>query len=149
MKSCKECGYEEENGHSQKCPHYKNLTLEEYMKNKGWKEELKTLMCNLPVNDYRVYHKNLITGKKNLTFRGKTIESFIEKTLTQRNNEVVEMIEGMKFDRCSLAKYKKAFSCEPPQKSMCVRNGLYVGDIAGINHNQALEEVIKTLKLTK
>lgn len=39
------------------------------------------LMLGLPVNDYRVYHQDIITSEKRPTLRGSTIKDFLFSTI--------------------------------------------------------------------
>ena len=52
-------------------------------------ERFEKLMLDLKVNDYRVYHEDIITGERTLTFRGATILAFIKKEQEDLVREIV------------------------------------------------------------
>ena len=64
-------------------------------KQQEWERELDELMFNLPVNDWRVFHKDLITGEKSATLRGATIKKFISCLLSSHRAEIIKMVIGM------------------------------------------------------
>lgn len=61
-----------------------------------WEERFDELMRNLPVNDYRVLHTDLITNEPRLTARGTVIKDFITQALAEQKARMVEVVEGMK-----------------------------------------------------
>jgi len=92
-------------------------------KKEDWEEKFDKLMFELPVNDYRVRHEDLITKDLRLTLRGETIKSFMRALLLEERSRIIGIAERM----------KKA-------EENCLKKG-----IAVCTYQDALDDLIKAI----